>query len=290
MSGIDLHIHSNYSDDGELSPKDIISKSKELGLTLIAITDHNSVKGISEAILEAKDIRVIPGIELDCTYKGRGFHLLGYDFDYTITKFREIEEDILRQEKEAAEKKVSLFSKATGIALDIETVLAAAEDGVVTGELIAELLFKREDAYKYEMLKPYLPRGEKSDMPNVRFYWDYFSEGKVAYVPIHYITMEEGIELIHSAGGVAVLAHPGQNLKDKEELFFEILNQKIDGIEVFSSYHNEEKTSYYLNAALKYKKIATCGSDFHGKHKPNIPLGGHKALWKDEEIRKQLSW
>lgn len=284
MSKIDLHIHTNVSDDGEFTPKEVVTQCKKLGMKLIAITDHNSVRGIPEAIKESGDMKILSGVELDCTYENKNFHLLGYHFDYTCKEFLDIEEDILKQEKAAAKEKIKLFMKATGIPVDEEEVLAESCGGVVTGELIAEIVLRKKEAKNYEILHPYLTGGAKSDMPNVRFYWDFFSEGKPAYVPIHYQSLQNAVDLIHKTGGIAVLAHPGQNLGNDKTLLSGIIAEKIDGIEVFSSYHSKMDMAYYLEEAEKNHLLITCGSDYHGKHKPKIKLGGHGAVWDDDKL------
>lgn len=284
MSQIDLHIHSKFSDDGEFTPKEIIDQCKAQGLKMVSITDHNSVRGVRGAMEYAEGMQVISGVELDCTYGGRNFHLLGYGFDHKTPEYDEIEQDILSQEKKAAEEKIRLFRNATGIPVNVMAVLAASENGVVTGEMIGEAVLSQKDAGQYEILKPYLKGGAKSDMPHVRFYWDFFSEGKPAYVPIRYISLPKAIALIHRTGGIAVLAHPGQNLEEGEELLWGIIQEGIDGIEVFSSYHKEKTAGYYLETAQRNHLLVTCGSDFHGKHKPQIHLGGHGAFIEDEVL------
>lgn len=125
-------------------------------------------------------------------------------------------------------------------------------------------------------------------MPNVRFYWDFFAQGKVAYVPISYLPLADAVKLIHSAGGIAVLAHPGQNLGNDDSLLSEIVRCGVDGIEAFSSYHNASLTAHYLQAAEQLELMVTCGSDYHGKHKPAISIGGHGAYWSDEKLFEQL--
>lgn len=285
MSIIDLHIHSKISGDGEYTSSEIVNMCSRQGMKLISITDHNSVRGIAEAMKTADSgLKVIPGIELDCIYGGRNFHLLGYKFDYTQSEFLTIEEDILRQERAASEEKIYLFRKVTGIALDEREIFAASDDGVVTGEMIAEILLSKQNASQYEILRPYLPGGKKSDMPNVRFYWDFFSEGKPAYVPIHYISLPEAIALIKRAGGYAVIAHPAQNLRGEYSLLFDMFSEGIDGVEAFSSYHGKAASVCYYELAQLNHLLVTCGSDFHGKHKPRIKLGGHGAVWDDNKL------
>ena len=282
---IDLHMHSKYSDDGELSPNEIIKMCKNAGMKLVSITDHNSVLGVEEAINEGKKegIEVLSGVELDCCYEGKMFHLLGYGFDHTRKEFLEIEQDIFRQEMNAAEEKISLFRSATGIPINTSDVMDAANGGIVTGELIAEIAL--EIAPQHEILKPYQPGGEKSDMPNVHLYWDYFSAGKPAYVPINYISLPDAKELNHSASGVSVLAHPWQNLADDYDLLNRILSEGITGIEIFSSYHPAEAKAGLLEIARLNKLLITCGSDFHGKNKPHINIGNHGATINDDEIK-----
>ena len=297
MSKLDLHIHSEFSNDGEFSVGKIIEMCIQSGMKLISITDHNSVKSAAEANKYDKvDLKIISGVELDCTYKGMDFHLLGYTFDYTNNDFRFIEEDIHDQEIQAAEKKISLFSTATGIPVNNAEIIAAAKDGIVTGELIAEIILVKENAQDYPVLQPYLPGGEKSDLPYVNMYWDFFSQGKAAYTPINYINLKDAIDLIHTSGGFSVLAHPGKtlgkypgkNLNAYNSLLNDITSEGIDGIEVFSSYHSREESEFFLDYAKQNKLFISCGSDFHGKTKPSIQIGGHGAFLEDKELLKHL--
>lgn len=279
MTKIDLHIHSCFSDDGEFPVREILTRCLEAGVTDIAIADHNTVKAVAEAMALAPGmgITVTPGVELDCVHLGRNFHLLGYHFDYTNPVFEEIGQDILEQEQKASRLKLELIRKELNIPLSTEEVLGASDNGVVTGELIAEILLCREDAGDYEALRPYLPGGSRSDNPYVNFYWDYFSQGKPAYVPIEYISLQKAVDTIHGAGGIAVLAHPGQNLKGDYGFLGKAVETRIDGIEAYSSYHTKEDIEYFVRAAEEYGLIVTCGSDFHGKTKPSIKLCGHMA-------------
>lgn len=288
MSKIDLHIHSNKSDDGELCAKEIMKICKQQGMKLISITDHNAIGSVHEAMQYTKDIQVLSGIELDCTYEGYNFHMLGYNIDHTQPIFATIEKDILRQEQQAAKEKIYAFQKATGIPLTLDEVLPHSENGVVSGELIAEILLKRADAQTYPCLQPYILGGSKSDMPNVHFYWDYFSKGKVAYIPINYLTLPQAIEIIHATGGQAVLAHPGQNLHGDDTLLSHIIQEGIDGMEAYSSYHSAETAKHYVDIAMHHQLMITCGSDFHGKHKPTIALGDHHAQWGDDAYVQHL--
>lgn len=279
MEKIDLHIHSNYSDDGEFTVREILELCGQMQIEYLAITDHNTVKGVQEALVLAQKmgIQVIAGVELDCVHNGRNFHLLGYHFDYTRPIFAEIEQSIFEQEQNVAEQKIELIQKETQIPICAKEVFTIAGDRVVTGELIAEVLLRKEDAKEYKALMPYLLGGNRSDNPYVNFYWDYFSQGKPAYVEIKYISMIESIELIHATGGIAILAHPKQNLQSDYVFLDQLIKIGIDGIEAYSSYHSRMEAKYFNAIAQKNKLIVTCGSDFHGKIKPAIPLCGHRA-------------
>ncbi|MGG7078413.1 PHP domain-containing protein [Clostridium sardiniense] len=284
MNKSDLHIHSCFSDDGELSPEEIIDMAIKAGMDTIAITDHNSVKGIKRAIEYAKDkdINIIPGIEIDCTFNGINLHLLGYNIDFTNECFNKLEEDILAQERAAAIKKIEKIKEVTNLELDANEVLKKSHNGIVTGELIAEVLLENKENIKSPILKSYIEGGNRSDMPFVNFYWDYFSKGKPAYVDIKFIQLKEAIRMIKETNGISVIAHPGNNLKGNLEIIDDLIDEGIDGIEVYSSYHSDEDIKYFFDKAVESNLIITCGTDFHGKNKPNIFIGDFKQ--KPEKI------
>lgn len=139
MKNIDLHMHSNFSDDGELTPKQIIDKSIINCIDVISITDNNSVKANSIALEYAKNknIKYIPGIEIDCQYNGLNLHLLGYNFDFTKYLFYELEESILNKERKAGLKRIEKIKEVTNLYLDEYEVLKKSNNGIVTGEIIA---------------------------------------------------------------------------------------------------------------------------------------------------------
>lgn len=234
MSKIDLHMHSCFSDDGEYTPEEIVDRAMKNNVEIISISDHNSVKAVERALNYSrdKDIKVIPGIEIDCTFNDINLHLLGYNINYKERDFYNIEEDILNQERKASKEKIRLIKEYTGLNICEEEVLERSSNGVVTGELVAEILLEDNENRNSSILKPYLEGGSRSDMPYVNFYWDYFSQGKPAYVPIKFISLKESIELVHKHGGEAIIAHPGNNLRDNLDEIDELIKEGIDGIEV----------------------------------------------------------
>ncbi|MDL2229512.1 PHP domain-containing protein [Treponema sp. OttesenSCG-928-L16] len=287
---MDLHIHSKYSCDGEYSPSDLAGMAAAAGIEVMALTDHNTTGGIREA-LEAgakNGIKVIPGIELDCMFKGHIFHVLGYGIDPNFPALDVLYIDVRRQEAAAARERIRLINKA-GIELDETEALSSAVHGCfVTGELIAELVLNKSGAKKNPLLRPYLPGGSRSDNPYVNFYWDFCAQGKKAYVPITYIALEKAVSIIRLAGGISVLAHPGQNLKGKYEWLADIIRAGIDGIEAYSSYHSSEECIYFAGAAEKHKLLVSGGSDFHGKTKPAVKMGSFGFSGSARKIIKPL--
>lgn len=196
-------------------------------IDIIAITDHNSTRAVELALKYAKNktIEVILGIEIDCTFKDINLHVLGYNIDYKNLWFHELESNILNQERQASSKKIEKIIQCTGLKLDKSEVLRRVHNGVVTGGLIAEILLEGEANRKSTILSPYVEEGNRSDMPYVNFYWDYFSKGKPAYVPIKFISLKETLNIIHNNGEVAVIAHPGNNLKSDLRIIDEIISE-----------------------------------------------------------------
>lgn len=277
-SYIDLHMHSMYSDDGEYTPTQLVDMCQETGVKIMAIADHNWVKANEEAKKHADELGMtyIPAIEIDCTYKGVNLHVLGYGIDNQEV-FNQLGEDIEKQEIACSMKKLEL-TNALGFDLKKEQLDALSTNGVYTGEMFGEALLNDSRYDDHELLKPYRQGGERSDNPYVNFYWDYYAQGKPCYTEIHFPTLEETIQLIHQHGGVALLAHPGNNLKGQFELFDEMVALGLDGVECFSSYHTSETNEYFYNKAKELNVLYTCGSDFHGKTKPSIYLGENGCL------------
>ena len=263
-SYIDLHMHSLYSDDG------LVEMCHEAGVKIMAIADHNWVKAIDEAKKKAEELKIkyIPAIEIDCTYKGINLHVLGYGIDYTNSAFNQLGEDILKQELNCSLKK--------------EQLDALSSNGVYTGEMFGEALLKDERYVDHELLKPYRSGGSRSDNPYVNFYWDYYAQGKPCYTEVIFPSLEKTIQLINDHGGVAVLAHPGNNLKGKFDIFNEMVEKGLQGVECFSSYHSLETNDYFYQKAKELDLLYTCGSDFHGKTKPAIHLGENGCVSPDE--------
>ncbi|MEN8076408.1 PHP domain-containing protein [Clostridioides difficile] len=289
MSYIDLHMHSNYSDDGEYSPKELVELCLEKGVKYFSIADHNTTKGIAEAKEYCKDnkISIIPAIELDCTIDGVNLHLLGYGINYESNIFDKIESNIIAQEQVASKERLKLIRKL-GIEFDDDVIKRLSKNGVVTGEIIAEAAMLFDKNKENHLLKPYFKGGIRSDNPYVNFYWDFCSQGKVAYAEVKFISLQEAIDIITKNGGIPILAHPGNNIKEDKGLLEKIISLGVKGIEVFSSYHTEKQRDFYFDFAIKNNLIITCGSDFHGKTKPSIRVGDISCNNNEKQILEKL--
>lgn len=274
MMKFDLHMHSNYSDDGEFTPEILIDKALANEVTFLSITDHNSVKANKQAKCYCADkpISYISGVELDCTIDGINLHVLGYGIDEDAPIFTEIEQEIFSQEVAASQKRIELV-RSLEIDFDDAFLQSISHHGVVNGEMIAEAAMVFDSEQQHLLLQPYYGKGERSTNPFVNFYWDYCAQGKPAYVEVKYRTLAEIVSIIHDNGGLAVLAHPGNNTKENLSLLKAIVATGIDGIEAYSSYHTSAQTRFYVGLAQTHDLFVTCGSDFHGKTKPSIEIG-----------------
>lgn len=282
-------MHSNFSDDGEFTPTELVKQCVKEEITYFAITDHNSISGLAEGKEAALKYNVcmIPGIELDCSFMGVNLHLLGYGIKENLSTFTEIEENILVQEQANAFILIKKI-RDLGIPFSQDKIESLSKNGVVTGEMVAEAAMEYEGARENPQLKPYFPGGDRSDNPFVNFYWDYCSQGKPAYVKTDYISLEDGVKAIVKASGVPILAHPGNNVKEDQYLLNGIMNQGVIGIEVYSSYHKDQQTKFYESYAAEHGFIMTCGSDYHGKTKPSIGLGSVTCNGQEEVLVKFL--
>lgn len=286
-SYIDLHMHSMYSDDGEYTPEQLVEMCYDAGIKIMAIADHNWIKANEKASQRAKELQIIyiPAIEIDCTYKGVNLHVLGYGID-NDEFLNQLGKDIEKQELACSMKKIEL-TNALGFDLKKEQLDQLSENGVYTGEMFGEALLKDCRYQNHELLKPYRDGGTRSDNPYVNFYWDYYAQGKPCYTEIHFPTLEETIQLIKKHHGVPVLAHPGNNLNGRFELFDEMIDLGLQGVECFSSYHTLETSNYFYEKAKDLQLLYTCGSDFHGKTKPAIHLG-ENGCSNSQEIEELL--
>lgn len=261
MRYIDLHTHSNYS-DGTCSPAELVSKAVQKGLAAFALTDHDTVAGIDDAIAAVKEqnapVKFISGTELSVAYKEKDIHIVGLFVNHHNTALKEAAALIIKRRTDRNLEMVDNLRKA-GIPITIEALTANNPDTVVTRAHFARFLVENKiTETPAEAFKKYL----NTDTPY--------------YVPRKYIEPEEGIELIRNAGGVPVLAHPlHYKLKESEleKLVKRLTFAGLMGIETLYSNHLVADEAYTKKLARKYNLLPSGGSDFHGSNKPAIDIG-----------------
>lgn len=276
MKTIDIHMHSYCSMDGEFSPAELMRMCREAGLSLVSLTDHNSVRGLAEAekAAAALGLGFVRGVELDCRCRGTDLHLLGYGFSGGEEAIGKIEAELRSQDLAKGEARMRLLHEM-GLHFDNEKVralAAASRCGFIINEMIMDIALADPRNRNNPMLAPYLPGGARSDNPSVNFYWDHCAQGKPGYVETSLISFEEAQTLIVELGGFTVIAHPAVTVKRDEGLIEYMRDRGVAGIEVCSSYHSPEQVDYYRRLADHLGLIKTIGSDFHGKIKPGIKL------------------
>jgi len=296
MNSYDLHVHSGFSNDGELGVDELVNKCLDNGISILSITDHNIVNGIPEALnlCRKAGISFIPGLEIDCNYIGRDMHLLAYHIDWESREIVELEAKAEQIHMEAVPIMIRNLAKA-GIRIDGEELMEKSEGKLPAPEFFAEVLMGNPDYHHNPLLQPYLPGGERSDMPYINFYLDYFAQGKPAYVKLELMDFSLALDLVKRNGGIPVIAHPGLNFKGKEAQVEELLELGAEGLEVFNNYHNQEQMEYFASLSNSRGTLMTAGSDFHGKIKPLIDLGAYPVIEKyrealDENIQSLLSY
>ncbi|AOY77254.1 PHP domain-containing protein [Clostridium formicaceticum] len=249
MRYIDMHTHTTAS-DGTYSPRQLIDYAITKGLSGIAITDHDTVEGIDEGMNYASKLGkfiVITGIELSTEYLGEEVHILGYDINHTSKDLLQALSFIQEQRRNRAVKIVDKLQKL-GLLITYDEVLKIAREGAVGRPHIARVLLE----------KGYIESIQEA-------FHKYLSKGCPAYVPRYKITPFEAIDMIKKAEGFVTIAHPG--LIKNEKILIDILEKKVDGIEVYHPEHGEKEHKKFSLIARQYHLKVTAGSDFHSPPK-----------------------
>jgi predicted metal-dependent phosphoesterase TrpH len=280
---IDLHLHSAYSLDGEIDPKDLLNQCHMRGLKIIAITDHNDCRAYSDISNMAKEkgMTLLSGIEIDCLCGDLPLHLLAYGIDVDYPEIQKLCQRQFRLELEASQKRIEAINRY-GFDLSLDD-FSHLQNEVITPEDIGEVLLRSTSFLRHPQLLPYRKDGLRGDNPLVNFYWDFYSKDKPCYIPMEYPSVNEVIKLIQGAGGISILAHPGVTFKGHAHDINGLIDLGIDGIEAFSTYHSHDQTMSYLEMAQEKDLLITAGSDFHGYIKPQVHFG-KIPLWDKEEI------
>jgi hypothetical protein len=289
---IDLHIHSDKSSDGDLTPSQVVHLAAEKGLRAISITDHDSVAAYPEALNvgEEKGVEVISGVELTTLFDDREFHTLLYFVDWTKTIVKELVKEVADRRFIEAKARVDKLRKL-GFPIEWEEVLEQAAPYPPLGVTIAQVLLKKAEKSADPRMERYLEETNRMYAPYL-FYKDYFADGRPASVPRQNVPLKDVLALAPQTGGVPVLAHPGAPFQRVTKDDLKVLKGfGLQGLEVYTSYHEEAMSDYYKGLAAELDLVPTAGSDFHGRIKPQVPFGSlnNGGYWMVEELRKRRS-
>lgn len=263
MKYIDLQLHSVYS-DGELLPRQLVERAKKENLAVIALTDHNTIDGVTkaqEAGIKEK-IEVIPGVEIYTEFSGKRLHLLGYNFNLEDKNLNDLLWQSQVHHLEWAKKSLKKMAEM-GFQIDFSDLekIKSKYCGFRHLKTIVE-------KYKSNIQKMVADiRPQFSEPTLFEFINFYFADGKFAHIPEMNMSIDTilAIKTISGAGGLPVLAHPGQQLSWSDDgLISKLKDAGLKGLEVLSPYHNWHQTEHYQKIANDLDLVITGGSDFHG--------------------------
>jgi len=267
----DLHIHTIYS-DGSYSPQEIIDRAVNIGLNTIAISDHDTLKGIKPALeyAENKNIEIIPAIEFSTFQGDAEIHILGYFINYEDPLLIKKAKEIFDARLIRAKKMVELLNQKN-INITFEELRKIAGDDYIGRPHIAQLMVK--EGYIEEMGDAFTDQ--------------YIGNGGRAYVKKYKISPKEAIKLILKSGGLPVLAHPvfiNHGNPMQKAGISQLKEAGLLGLEVYHSKHSKADVKFYKNIAENLKLLITGGSDFHGENSPGVNLGD--VILKDYYVEK----
>lgn len=261
MNTIDLHVHSNAS-DGSLTPTEVVALANDAGLSYFALTDHDTVDGVEEALNASKEypnLTVIPGIELSCYYENRELHIVGLFIDYKNKTFQQELDKLKNAREERNRKMVQKFVDA-GIDITMDELLHGNSKSVITRAHFARVLVEKGFCSS---------KNEAFDR--------YLGIGCPFYLAKPKVTPEHVINLIRSVNGTAILAHP-YSYKFNRSQISNILDETliplgISGMECYYSTYDFGQTQELRSMAYQKNLLVSGGSDFHGVVKPDISIG-----------------
>lgn len=258
MKLIDLHTHSTFS-DGSMTPDELVCHAKQHGLSAVALTDHDSVSGIDEALKagEKYGIEVVPGIEFSVQSKTET-HILGYYIDYKSPLLRRALDSVM-DSRNARMRRTEQKLRELGFDVTLDEALALAPDGMVGRAHFARVMMNKGmvESVNEAFLK-------------------YLGSGKPAYDNTQSLSAYDAVKLINDLGGVSFVAHPHLiRLGDAEltELLKDLKEHGLDGIEGYYNEYTPEMQDYFQAKAKELGLAISGGTDFHAKMKPHIEIG-----------------
>lgn len=256
---IDLHCHSVFS-DGTNTPEELVSLAQTAGLSALALTDHDTTDGLPRFFKagENSSVQTLAGIELSTEYGDSTLHILGYGFDPDNSA---LQEGLTWVRAGRTERNALILEKLNQIGFDItyeDVRRQSADDLIGRPHFAAALIEKGHFNHKDKVFKQLL------------------GKNRPAYVDRRRLTPEQCVELIRNAGGISVIAHPGQlklTSRKLRRMVGKLHEQGLGGVEVWYSSHQPHQTRAFERICEDFDLIATGGSDFHGAVTPQLSLG-----------------
>jgi len=260
MGNVDLHLHTTAS-DGVMTPSEIVNYAKSKGLVAIAITDHDTIEGLEEGLLEGERIglEVIPGIEISAEHSPGSMHLLGFFIDIHHPTLKERLGYLQRARAERNPRMAEKLNKL-GIDITFDEVLKASGGGQVGRPHFAQVLIEKGYVRSFqEAFDRFLKKGASAYVEKMRF------------------SAEESIHFINEANGVAVLAHPNtlqlNGYSELENLILRLVKTGLRGIEAYYPEHSAQEVAQYKTLAERHGLLVTGGTDYHGIEKNGLDIG-----------------
>jgi hypothetical protein len=266
----DLHLHTSFS-DGTYTPEELALEGQRHGLAVLALTDHDTLEGCArmQIACDRLGIEFIPGTELTAEWHGHEVHLLGYFLDLEnrplqekLGRFQNVRQDRIRE--------IVARLNALGVPIRAESVFALANCRSPGRPHVGRVLVQE---------------GICATMDEA--FERFLKVNRPAWVPKSKMSFTEAVELVHEAGGLAVMAHPGLNRSD--DVIPELVASGIDGIECFHSRHSAPTAQHYLRIAAQYGLLVTGGSDCHGMNKGKPLIGSIRLPYERVALLRQAS-
>jgi predicted metal-dependent phosphoesterase TrpH len=247
VSRVDLHVHTNAS-DGRYSPSEVVAKAVAAEISVLSITDHDTIAGLEAAIEAARafsTLKLIPGVEINTDVPSGEAHVLGYFIDYAHPELLSLLSEMRVSRHERAQKMITKLG-ALGMPLSWDRVLDIARTESIGRPHIAQAML------------------EKGYIATLREAFDkYLGFDKPAYVPRSKVSPVQATEMILRASGIPVLAHPF-TVSEPEKLISDLREHGLAGIEVYYGSYSRSEVTHLRSFAQKYALLVTGGSDFHG--------------------------
>lgn len=255
---IDLHVHSHWS-EGALSCRELLDYAQRCSFSVIALTDHNVIDGVPELEQLAKPYRIktLPGVELYVQHHGRDLHLLGYGFRPGQTPLAAQLRKLQALHHQDITRTLSTLERR-GYLVNEKRLFSGPSRYLGAVHLLKEIESFPANRRKIERA---LTTAQRNYFQKVYFF---FGKTGLAPLPQPSLPAEKAIGIIKQSGGLAILAHPGQQLTfEQDSIIYELILAGLDGLEVLSPYHNWHQIEHYQKMTIEKKLLLTGGSDYH---------------------------